>query len=179
MIMFAIVLIPIRIGAMGIRKWSDHLSSDAQPEKLGFCVAVAGGLVVLLLMMYARLWFDMAQVQAVATGKRGMFKGAGRAFKLTFGNFAGLFWLYLRPSLVAFVGMAAILCVWVRAVPSSAVGISFLLLEFGIWLWLLTRLWQRAAETAWYQRHESAVSAAETNVAVPSPSAIPPGSVTV
>jgi hypothetical protein len=101
--------------------------------------------------MCLRLWFDVAQVHAVATGERAMRRAIRRAFRLTFGNFAALFPLYLVPSLMSFIGMAVILLIWTK-VPAASVGISFVLLEIWMLLWLGTRLWQRAGETAWYQR---------------------------
>ena len=49
--------------------------------------------------MCIRLWFDMAQVRAVVEEETGMWRNAGRAFKLTFSNFGSLFWMYLRISI--------------------------------------------------------------------------------
>lgn len=167
LIMFVIVLIPVAIAASAISRWSGNLSSDAAPEKLGFWVDVIGGVVIWFIAMCLRLWFDVAQVHAVATNERAMRRALRRAFAMTFGNFGRVFPLYLVPSLVSFIGMAAILLIWTK-IPSTSVGLSFLLLEVWMLLWLGTRLWQRAGETAWYQRTqipsalESAISAFAT-----------------
>jgi len=151
LIMFVIVLIPVAIATNAIKGWSGDLSSNAAPEKLGFWVDVAGAIVIWFIAMCLRLWFDVAQVHAVATGERAMRRAVKRAWGLTFGNFGATFPLYLVPSLVSLVGMAVILLIWTR-VPSTRVGLSFVLLEIWMLLWLGTRLWQRAGETAWYQR---------------------------
>ncbi|MGE5206111.1 MAG: hypothetical protein ACM3PW_10875 [Chlamydiota bacterium] len=151
LIMFVIVLIPVAIAASAINRWSGHLSSDAAPEKLGFWVDVTGALVIWFIAMCLRLWFDVAQVHAVATGERAMRRALKRAFGMTFGHFGAVFPLYLVPSLVSFIGMGVILLIWTK-VPSTSVGLSFVLLEIWMLLWLGTRLWQRAGETAWYQR---------------------------
>jgi hypothetical protein len=151
LIMFLIVLIPVAIAASAIKNWSGDLSNNAAPEKLGFWVVVAGAVLIWFIAVCLRLWFDVAQVHAVATGERAMRRALKRAFGMTFGNFGALFPLYLLPSLVALIGMGVILLIWTE-VPSTATGMSFVLLEIWMLLWLGTRLWQRAGETAWYQR---------------------------
>ena len=151
LIMFVIVLIPLALAASAIRNWSGDLSENAAPEKLGFWVDVAGAVVVWFLAMCLRLWFDLAQVHAVATNERAMRRALRSAFGMTFCNFGAVFPLYLAPTLVAFIGMGLILLLWTR-LPSGATGLSFFVLEIWMLLWLGTRLWQRAGETAWYQR---------------------------
>jgi hypothetical protein len=151
LIMFVIVLIPVAISANAIKNWSGDLSTNAAPEKLGFWVDVIGAVVIWFVAMCLRLWFDVAQVHAVAIGERAMHRALKRAFGMTFGNFGAVFPLYLVPSLVALIGMGVILWIWTTA-PSAATGLSFVLLEIWMLLWLGTRLWQRAGETAWYQR---------------------------
>ena len=181
LIMFLIVLVPIAILASIINKWSGHLSDDAEPEKLGFYVDLFGGLVVLFLLMCERLWFDMAQVHSVATGDRAMRRAVVRGFRLTFGNFGSLFWIYLLPSIVAWVCMFVIWWIWAHLVPNSAVWWSLAIFELWMLIWLATRLWQRASETAWYQRTQ--VTEPVIPPAAPfteiSPTAVPegPGSV--
>ena len=167
LIMFLIALIPIAIIAAIVFRLSGHLSRDAAPEKLGFWVELVGGLVLLFLMMCARLGFDMAQVHSVASGERAMRRAVVHGFEITFGNFASLFWMYFLPSLVSWAGMAVILCIWARLVPSTAVLTSFFLLQLGMLLWLGTRLWQRSSETAWYQEHEAMTAAVSTTDSTP------------
>ena len=172
LVMFVIVLIPVAIAANAIKNWSGDLSSNAAPEKLGFWVDVAGAIVIWFIAMCLRLWFDVAQVHAVATGERAMRRTLKRAFGMTFGNFGTLFPLYLVPTLVAFAGMAVVLLIW-TTVPSTATGVSFVVLEIWMLLWLGTRLWQRAGETAWYQRTQ--VPAVIPAVAAPAASEPMPG----
>lgn len=146
-----IVLTPITIAASGLATWSDSLSHDAPQEKLGFWVEVAGLLLVTLLMMAVRLWFDMAQVHAVAEDKRSMLRAVARSFRLTCRNFGSLFWMYFRISFLAWLGLAAGLLIWIK-IPAQRVGLSFAVLEIALLWWIGTRLWQRASETVWYER---------------------------
>ena len=174
LIMFVIVLIPVAIAANAIKDWSGDLSSNAAPEKLGFWVDLAGAIVIWFIAMCLRLWFDLAQVHVVAVGERGMLRALKRAFGMTFGNFGAVFPLYLVPTLTAFIGMGVILLIWTK-VPSAATGLSFVLLEIWMLLWLGTRLWQRAGETAWYQRTQipAAIEPVTPVIATPEGAAAP------
>jgi hypothetical protein len=134
-----------------VSTWSDSLAHDAPQEKLGFWVEVAGLFLVALLMMTVRIWFDMAQVHAVAEDQRSMLRAVARSFRLTFRNFGSLFWMYLHISFLAWLGLAAGLLIWIK-IPPERVGLSFFVLETTLLWWAGTRLWQRASETVWYER---------------------------
>ncbi|MBZ5722679.1 MAG: hypothetical protein LAO03_20255 [Acidobacteriia bacterium] len=171
LIFMLIVLTPIAILASSIIKWSGTLSDDAPQEKLGFWVDVAGMLLVLLLAMLVRLWFDMAQVRTVAENERPMRRALARAFRLTFGNLGSLFWLYFRISFLAWCVLAAGLWLWLK-VPAQDVGLSFFLFEVVLLWWIGTRLWQRASETVWYERR--ALAPVLVMAPVPMPETVAP-----
>jgi hypothetical protein len=146
-----IVFIPIFILAHFVTRWSGKLASNAPQPLLGFWVELAGLLLVAFLLMAVRLWFDMAQVLAVAENQRAMRRTVLQAFKITFGNFGSLFWIYLRLCVLGAAGLALALWIWVRLVRPEAIGVSFLLGQAVILLWIAIRLWLRASETRWYQ----------------------------
>jgi len=152
LVLLLIVVAPIGFLASGIVKWSDTLSEDAAPELLGFWVEVGGLLLVALLMMVVRLWFDIAQVLTVAENERAMRRSLVRAFKLTWRNFGSLFWLYFRISFLAWLGLAVTWWVWLR-IPGQRIVTTFFLFEVLLAWWIGTRLWQRASETVWYEQH--------------------------
>jgi hypothetical protein len=156
MLLFAVVMASVLAIGGGINSWADTLSSDAAPEKLGFWVMLGGAGFTLLLSMIARLWFDMAQTRTVATDERSVVRSVARAFGLTFSNFRTLFFMYFRISLVGWTALLLGLWVWIRLIPASHFMLSFLVLELTLLAWLATRLWQRAGESAWYQRYEAA-----------------------
>jgi hypothetical protein len=152
LIMLLIVLIPVGI-VNNLAGRASHFMDERSPSPVpGIWARLIGLLVVLFLMQAVRLWFDMAQVRAVAEDERAMRRALGRAFKITFGNFGSLYWMYLRISIVAWLVMAALLWIWVRLVRPENIGVSFLLTQLILLSWLGTRLWQRASETIWYQR---------------------------
>ena len=152
LVFMLIVIAPLVFLASGIVKWSDTLSEDAAPELMGFWVELFGLLFVALMMMAVRLWFDMAQVRAVAENERAMRRALAKAFMLTWRNFGSLYWLYFRISFLAWLGLAVTWWIWLR-IPGERIGTTFFLFEVLIAWWIGTRLWQRASETAWYEWH--------------------------
>jgi hypothetical protein len=167
-IMLLIVLIPVGI-LNNLTTRSSHAMDERSPSPLpGIWVRLIGLLLVLFLMQAVRLWFDMAQVQAVAEDQRAIRRTLARAFKITFGNFGSLYWIYLRISVVAWLMMAVLLWTWVRLVRPEWIGVSFLLTQLTLLSWLGTRLWQRASETVWYHRRiPAAVKESEQPTPVP------------
>jgi hypothetical protein len=168
LIMLLIVLIPVGIVNNLMTRASHFLDERSPSPTPGIWVRLIGLLVVLFLMQAVRLWFDMAQVRAVAEDERAMRRALVRAFKITFGNFGSLYWMYLRISIVAWLLAGALLWSWVRLVRPEWIGVSFLLTQLILLSWLGTRLWQRASETIWYQRRLPVV------VAQPEPAPAPP-----
>lgn len=151
LILMLIILIPVVMMVVGIRTLVGPLLLVPAQEKLGFWLALGGIGVVGLFLMCIRLWFDMAQVRAVVEEETGMWRNAGSAFKITFGNFGSLFWMYLRISVVGWLAFALGLWIWAR-MPPKQFEWTILVLELAILAGFGTRLWQRASEMVWYQR---------------------------
>ncbi|HXJ93934.1 MAG TPA: hypothetical protein VMT20_13875 [Terriglobia bacterium] len=152
-IFLLLVLIPVAIIRWVFRVWSDNLSDHFAAPAPHMAVSMIGGLVVLFLLMSVRLWFDMAEVGAVAEDEYAMRRSVVRAFHVTWTNLRSLFWLYFRPILVAALGTALVLWVWIRWVSHQAVSTSFFLSQAVILLWIFARLWQRSSEVLWYQQY--------------------------
>jgi hypothetical protein len=151
-----IVLVPLFVTARGVKRWSDKLGTETPHAMMAFWVEVGGLLVVALLLMAIRLWFDMAQVRAVAENERAMGRALVRALRLTLANFTTLFWIYLRISLIAWAFSAAAFWAWLNLVQPQWIGASFLLGQAVLLVSLGTRLWHRASEMLWYQQHRPA-----------------------
>src|SRR5215471_17746892 len=112
LIFMLIVLIPVVMLASGVKKLFSKMALESPGEKLAYWVLFAGMLLAVFLWMCVRLWFDMAQVRAVVEEEYGMWRNAGRAFKLTFGNFGSLFCLYFRISFIWWVIFAFGFWIW-------------------------------------------------------------------
>jgi hypothetical protein len=150
-------VVPLGLLVREITRWSRHVSGHFAPEQLGFAVQVVGLGFVLLVLAIVRLWFDMAQVRAVIEDERRMACNLGRAFRLILVNFTELFWMYLRPSLLAWSGTALAIGFWIKLTAPHHTGFSFLVGQFIAVLWVLARLWQRASQVIWYQRQRPLV----------------------
>lgn len=149
LILMLVVMIPVVMVAIGARKLFSKL--ETPNEKLPYWILFAGLLLACFLWMCVRLWFDMAQVRAVAEEEYRMWRNARQAFRLTFSNFGSLFWLYFRISLVWWVIFALGFWIWTK-MPPARFEWTTLVLEFVILTGFGTRLWQRASEMVWYQR---------------------------
>ena len=75
------------------------------------------------------------------------------AWRVTFGNFRSLFRLFVGIGIIACIGFGFGLWLWMYVLPPTAIKTAFLLGQLIILWWLGTRLWQRSAETIWYQRY--------------------------
>jgi hypothetical protein len=168
LIILLLMLAPIAALASALLRWSDKLSSDAAPALLGFWVEVASLLVIGLLLMILRLWFDLAELHAVVENEPAVRRSLAAAFRLLERNFASLFWLYFRISLATWMVLALALGVWIRLVPADAVSTSFAIGQVVAVFWIAARLWQRASEACWYQQR-GPVPAAEPNTFSPPP----------
>jgi hypothetical protein len=151
MIGFAIALIPvgilIRLAGFLYRR-VDRQSISPFPA---VHIVEVAAVIIVLLMMCLRLWFDMAQVIAVAEGETKMRRALKSSARLLRHNFGSLFWLYLRISLLGWVGFWLGLRVWMEHLRPEAIGRAFLVSQAMIVFWLATRLWQRASEALWYR----------------------------
>jgi len=163
LIFMLIVMVPILILASGVSKAFTSLATDSPNEKLPYEVFAGGMLLCGFLLMCVRLWFDMAQVRAVVEEEYGMWRNTGRAFKLTFGNFGSLFWLYFRISFLWWVSFALAFWVWTK-MPPGRFEWTILMLEIFILIGFGMRLWQRASEMVWYQRRFLAATPAPVPV---------------
>jgi hypothetical protein len=158
LILMLIVLIPVVMLASLISKETGRLLGDAS-EKTGYWFLLGGSCAVVLLAMFVRLWFDIAQVRAVVEEETGMWRNAWHALKITGGNITTLFWMYFRISALGWLVYAAGVYVWAKMAPARFEW-TIILLEMVIVFNFGVRLWQRACEMIWYQRRVLAPLAA-------------------
>ena len=155
-----LVLIPVGILAGITGRFYDRIDKQSISPMPAVRFIEAAVVVILLLLLVIRVWFDMAQVIAVAEDERRMGKALRRAASLLRHNFGSLVWLYLRVSVLAWIVFAAGLHIWMMHLRPDAIVAPFLLSQFIIVFWLACRLWQRASESIWYREHQRAIAAA-------------------
>jgi len=152
----------------GADKLSDYVGDRAVSAETGFYIFLAGAILITLLALFVRLWFDVAQVRAVVQDEHKMWSNLWKALGISWRNVSTLFRVYLCISGVAWVTLAVGLFLWAK-LPPTATPVTFLLLEFIILMQLLTRLWQRASAITWYKRHAAAFPADAVDYTTPAP----------
>lgn len=169
LVLMSIVPFAIVVGVLAITSGiSGYLGDEASNPKLGFYALVAGGIVAAVLVLIIRLWFDVAQVRAVAQDEHAMFRNLMRSFVITFRDLPRLFWMYLRISLFAWVMLALGMYGWTR-LSGNHVSRVFVLWEIVLLSQLMTRLWQRAASVSWYAEYAEANPAMAVEFTTPQP----------
>jgi hypothetical protein len=151
----AIVLLPIAGLAALTSAMHTRIEEQSISPYPGDHFVEAAAVVILLLLIIVRLWFDMAQVIAVAEDEKKMHRALRRAFGLLRRNFFSLLWLYLRVSIIAWALFALGLYFWMFRLSPQANLTAFLLSQLMILVWLGARLWQRASESLWYRNYQA------------------------
>ena len=150
---------------------ADHIGDRAIADQVGIFLGWGAMLIFLLLALWVRLWFDIAQVRAVARNGRGMWHNLWKAWRITWHDSRHLFRIYFCISLVAWVTLALGLAIWTQ-LPPTATPMTFVLLQLIVFAQLMTRLWQLASATTWYQRHAEMLPAEPVIYTTPHPEEI-------
>jgi hypothetical protein len=151
---------------LAVEKASDYLGDKAAADQVGFVIWLVGVIILILLTMFVRLWFDIAKVRALAKNERGMLRNTLKSFDITQRQVGSMLWMYLHISLVAWITLLIAFLIWTK-LPPTAILATFILLELAMLVQLGARLWQMASATIWYQRHSEVVSASGVGFTVP------------
>jgi hypothetical protein len=169
LIYLVIVLIPIAILEKAVDPLSGRVDDASISPYTSFYFSVDVWAVILFLAMVVRLWFDMAQVIAVAEDEKRMHAALRESAKLVWRNFFSLAWLFLRIALIGAIAFGLGTYLWAIVLRPESVWKAILLGQLMILALIATRLWQRASETAWYGNYKASVEASTPPVPVPAP----------
>lgn len=136
----------------GVNALSGKMANDAANEMQGFRFQVFGTLAVILMGLFVRAWFDLAQARTVIDHVRGMFVLTFRSFVLALRNLPRFIFMYGVITVIAAIAIVATWYLWL-SIPHTAFGVSWLLLELLSLLLIGVRLWQRAAMVTWYDNY--------------------------
>ena len=136
----------------GVNYISGKMSDNAPSDTQGFWFQVFGTFVVILIGLFVRAWFDLAQARTVIDHVRGMFFLTFRSLWMSLRNLPHFLSIYLVPALVAAVAIVVTWFVWLT-IPHTSFGASWLLLEALSLLLIGLRLWQRASMVLWYENY--------------------------
>jgi hypothetical protein len=150
-----------------VRSWSESLGDKAVADQVGVVILAAGVVVLGILALCVRMWFDIAKVRMVAESERGAWDAMWKALDITFRHLGTLLWMYVRISVVAAITLLVGFLIWTKLPPTATPAI-FILLEFILLSQLAVRLWQLASVTEWYRRYAEVVPA-ELTIYQPQP----------
>jgi hypothetical protein len=153
---------------LAVERASDYLGDKVVADRVGFFIWLAGVIILVLITLFVRLWFDIAKVDAIARDERRMLRSAWKGLDVTRQQVRALLWIYLRISLVAWAALLIAFLIWTK-LPPNAVPATFVLLELAMLVQLGARLWQMASVTIWYKRRAEALRANSADFTTPSP----------
>lgn len=158
---------------LGLGRAADYFGDKVAADQVGFVLWLVGIILLVLVGLFVRLWFDIAKVDAVARDERRMLRSAWKGIGITRQQVRTLLWVYLRISLVAWITLLVAFLIWTK-VPPTAVPVTFILLELVILMQLAARLWQLASVTVWYKRSAEASLAGSAEFMPPSQEVMEP-----
>jgi hypothetical protein len=168
----ALLLFGFVLGVLAAVRQAVLGAAEKSPDpKTYFYVALGTLLVMWLVAVVLRLWFDLVQFSMVHTGK--FWRSIPGGLGLLCRGFFRLFWIYFSITLVGWLGLVAGLWLWMK-LPPERVGLAFLVGQAILIVWLATRYWQRAAEALWFREHAPALATVEAVPPAPEPIAVPP-----
>lgn len=132
----------------GVAALSHIADERALSAQASFYVRILGMVPVLLLFVWVRMWFDVAQVRAVMLQERAMRRNIVRIFRIA-GRLWRVFWSYVGIGILVWVITIIALVIWAKLPPTALVR-AFLLLEVIMLAHIFGRLWQKACATSWY-----------------------------
>jgi hypothetical protein len=154
-------------------KWAYHVDDHAIGRHAFFATLV-GYVIIFLVASILRLYFDLVEVYTVQLGlhlrrngkpDRRVRRALGPAFRTLRANFSQAWPIFLFLTLLGAAAVIVTARTSMHMLAQPRVWPAFLLAQFGLFLHLFTRFWQRGAETS---------LALQNPTFTPSPLPIPP-----
>lgn len=122
---------------------TEKLADRSPAERFGFYLSLGCDLIFVLLFLFVRMWFDLAQAEVVAANERRVLRTALRGFLLALRS-GGLYCSYLGIAVFSFAVSFVLGAFWFN-LPHRATFLSFVTLELVTLIFIASRLWMKAA----------------------------------
>lgn len=155
-IVFALLMVPLLAAQSGIGPLTDWVENRTSYEPLNFFLPFFINVVLILLALAARVWIDIAQLDCVAHERTAVRHSLGQARRLLKGNYLRVYGSVVAIQVLLAVLSVTLFWVWTK-LPHEAIGLTFFIGEVIVLAWIGGRMWQKAAETAWFHQREVAV----------------------
>jgi hypothetical protein len=147
-----VILLPTIAILGGIRTGLVDAADKSWHVRLPFIVFVAVSIIMQLIVLILRGWFDTAEFELIHNNRSKVRRALGEARRLTRGHRLQILWIYLVPAVLMWVVAFVWVALWLAA-PAKAVGLAFLLAQAIILTLIVGRMWERAAQATWYLDH--------------------------
>jgi hypothetical protein len=137
-------------------KWAEHVDGHSVGRN-AFLATFAGYVIVFLVASVLRLYFDLVEVYTVQLGQhlrrngkpdRRVRRTLGPAWRTLRANFAEAWPIFLFLALLGAAAVVLTARISMHMLAQPRVWPTFLLAQFGLFVLLLTRFWQRGVETS-------------------------------
>jgi hypothetical protein len=137
-------------------KWADHVDDHAVGRH-AFFATLAGYIIIFLVASILRLYFDLVEVYTVQLGlhlrhsgkpDRRVRRAFGPAWRTLRANFSQAWPIFLFLTLLGVATVILTARISMHMLAQPRVWPAFLLCQLGLFLSLLSRFWQRGAETS-------------------------------
>jgi hypothetical protein len=142
-------------------KWADHVD-DHIVGRPAFFLILAGNVVLFLVASILRLYFDLVEVYTVQLGQhlrptlfgqqarpdRRVRRALAPAWRTLRSHFSEAWPIFLFLTLLGFTAVILTARISMHMLAQPRVWPMFLLAQFGLFLMLFTRYWQRGVETS-------------------------------
>jgi hypothetical protein len=130
----------------GLLEWADASYTGV---RMFYC-QLFSGVLVLLLGLLIRLWWDLVEAFIVRNAMNGEHKvrhALRPAFRALQQHFFRIFGSFLLADMAGFCVLGLCLYLWNHLVPARQVWMAFLLAQTGLFALLASRFWQRGVES--------------------------------
>jgi len=127
-------------------------AGESTTETLPFTVQMIGFFVIFLIMSTLRIWFDLAEADAVLSDQRAVRKSIAAAFLQTFRSLPPLLASYVVSTIVAAMILVGGIWFWMKFVPPGSIIRAFLVAQIILFLLLIPRFWQRGIAVSYWQQ---------------------------
>ena len=150
-------------------------AGESTNEVLPFELQMVGLAIIFLVMATLRIWFDLAEADAVLNDQRAVRRSIGSAFRNTFRHWGRLIGSYIVATIVAGIILLGGIWFWRKAIsPESVVG-AFVVSQVILFLLLIPRFWQRGIVVSYWQQYMLIpVAKVETVTVAPPPAPVLP-----
>ena len=142
-------------------KWADYVD-DHSVGRAAFFQTLSGNIVIFLVASVLRLYFDLVEVYTVQLGlqlrpngkpDRRVHRALAPAWRTLRTHFSQAWPIFLFLTILGFAAVVLTARTSMHMLAQPRVWPTFLLAQLGLFLMLLTRFWQRGAETSLALQH--------------------------